>query len=107
MYLNINVLPHPIFARDGNDLYIEKTIKFTQAALGTTIDVPTLDGSVKRLKLSPGTQNNTKIRMKGYGVPGFKGAQKGDQYVKINIGVPKKLSDKQIKLVQQLADDGI
>ena len=107
LYLNINVLPHPIYSRDGNDLYIEKTIKFTQAALGTTIDVPTLDGSAKRLKLSPGTQNNTKIRMKGYGVPGLKGAPKGDQYVKINIEVPKKLSEKQIKLIQQLADDGI
>ena len=107
LYLNINVLPHPIFARDGNDLYIEKTIKFTQAAIGTTIDVPTLDGSTKRLKLSPGTQNNTKIRMKGYGVPGLKGAPKGDQFVKINIDVPKKLTDKQIKLIQQLADDGI
>jgi curved DNA-binding protein len=107
LYLNINVLPHPIFARDGNDLYIEKTIKFTQAALGTTIDVPTLDGSTKRLKLSPGTQNNTKIRMKGYGVPGLKGAPKGDQFVKINIDVPKKLSDKQIKLIEQLAADGI
>jgi curved DNA-binding protein len=107
LYLNINVLPHPIYARDGNDLYIEKTIKFTQAALGTTIDVPTLDGSVKRIKLSPGTQNNTKIRMKGYGVPGLKGAPKGDQYVKINVEVPKKLSDRQMKLVKQLADDGI
>ena len=107
LYLNINVLPHPIYARDGNDLYIEKTIKFTQAILGTTIDVPTLDGSVKRLKLSPGTQNNTKIRMKGYGVPGLKGAPKGDQYVKINVEVPKKLSDRQMKLVKQLADDGI
>lgn len=107
LYLNINVLPHPIFARDGNDLYIEKTIKFTQAALGTTIDVPTLDGSVKRLKISPGTQNNTKIRMKGFGVPGLKGAAKGDQYVKINVDVPRKLSDRQMKLVQQLADDGI
>ena len=107
LYLNISVLPHPIFSRDGNDLYIEKTIKFTQAALGTTIDVPTLDGSTKRLKLSPGTQNNTKIRMKGYGVPGLKGAPKGDQFVKINIDVPKKLSDKQIKLIQQLAVDGI
>jgi curved DNA-binding protein len=107
LYLNINVLPHPIFARDGNDLYIEKTIKFTQAALGTTIDVPTLDGSTKRLKLSPGTQNNTKIRMKGYGVPGLKGAPKGDQFVKINIDVPKKLSDKQIKIIEQLAADGI
>lgn len=107
LYLNINVLPHPIYARDGNDLYIEKTIKFTQAALGTTIDVPTLDGSVKRLKISPGTQNNTKIRMKGYGVPGLKGAPKGDQYVKINVEIPRKLSDRQLKLIQQLADDGM
>lgn len=107
LYLNINVLPHPIYARDGNDLYIEKTIKFTQAILGTSIDVTTLDGSVKRLKISPGTQNNTKIRMKGYGVPGLKGAPKGDLYVKINVEVPKKLTDRQMKLVQQLADDGI
>ncbi|MFA5322086.1 MAG: DnaJ C-terminal domain-containing protein [Smithella sp.] len=107
LYLNVNVLPHPIFARDGNDLYIEKTIKFTQAALGTTIDVPTLDGSVKRLKISPSTQNNTKIRMKGFGVPGLKGAIKGDQYVKINVEVPRKLSDKQIKIIEQLAADGI
>ena len=107
LYLNINVLPHPIYARDGNDLYTEKTIKFTQAALGSSIDVSTLDGSVKRLKISPGTQNNTKIRMKGYGVPGLKGAAKGDLYVKINVEVPRKLSDRQAKLIQQLADDGL
>ena len=107
LYLNINVLPHPIYARDGNDLYIEKTIKFTQAALGSSIDVSSLDGTVKRLKISPGTQNNTKIRMKGYGVPGLKGAAKGDLYVKINVDVPRKLSDRQAKLIQQLADEGI
>jgi curved DNA-binding protein len=107
LYLNINVLPHPIFARDGNDLYIEKTIKFSQAALGTSIDVPTLDGTSKRLKVAPGTQNNTKIRMKGFGVPGLKGTAKGDQYIKISIEVPKKLTDKQIKLVEQLAQEGI
>jgi len=107
LYLNINVLPHPIYARDGNDLYIEKTIKFTQAAMGSSIDVSTLDGTVKRLKISPGTQNNTKIRMKGYGVPGLKGAAKGDLYVKINVDVPRKLSDRQAKLIQQLADEGI
>ena len=107
LYLNVNVMPHPIFARDGNDLYIEKTIKFTQAALGTTIDVPTLEGATKRLKIAPGTQNNTKIRMKGYGVPGLKGSLKGDQYVKINIEVPKKLTDRQSKLVEQLANEGM
>jgi curved DNA-binding protein len=107
LYLNINVMPHPIFSRDGNDLYIEKTIKFTQAALGTTIDIPTLDGTSKRLKIAPGTQNNTKIRMKGFGVPGLKGAIKGDEYIKINVEVPKKLTEKQIKLIEQLAGDGI
>lgn len=107
LYLNINILPHPIFARDGNDLYIEKTIKFTQAALGTSIDVPTLDGTTKRLKIAPGTQNNTKIRMKGFGVPGLKGAPKGDQYVKINVEVPKRLNEKQLKLIEKLAEEGL
>jgi curved DNA-binding protein len=107
LYLNINVLPHPIYARDGNDLYIERTIKFSQAALGTSIDVPMLDGTTKRIKIPPGTQNNTKIRMKGFGVPGLKGASRGDMYIKINVEIPKKLNERQIKLIQQLAADGI
>jgi len=107
LYLNINVLPHPIYARDGNDLYLERTIRFSQAALGTSIDVPMLDGTTKRIKIPPGTQNNTKIRMKGFGVPGMKGASRGDMYVKINVEVPKKLNDRQVKLIQQLAADGI
>jgi curved DNA-binding protein len=107
LYLNIHVLPHPIFSRDGNDLYIEKTIRFTHAALGTIIDVTTLDGTNKRIKITPGTQNNTKIRMKGYGVPGLKGSIKGDLYIKINVEIPKKLSDRQSKLIKQLADDGL
>jgi curved DNA-binding protein len=107
LYLNINIMPHPIFARDGNDLYLEKSISFTHAILGTSIDVTTLDGTAKRIKIAPGTQNNTKIRMKGYGVPGLKGATKGDLYIKINVEIPKKLSERQIKLVKQLAEDGL
>jgi curved DNA-binding protein len=107
LYLNINVLPHPIFSRDGNDLYVEKSISFSQAALGTSIDITTLDGAIKRIKITPGTQNNTKIRMKGYGVPGLKGSSKGDLYVKLNVEVPKKLSDKQSKLIKQLAEEGL
>ena len=103
LYLNIHVLPHPIFSRDGNDLYIEKTIRFTHAALGTTIDVTTLDGTNKRIKITPGTQNNTKIRMKGYGVPDLKGSIKGDLYIKINVEIPKKLSDRQLKLVKTVS----
>jgi len=107
LYLNINILPHPIFARDGNDIYVEESISFSQAALGTSIDVPILDGSTKRIKIPPGTQNNTKIRMKGYGVPGLKGSAKGDQYVKISINVPKKLNERQMQLVKKLAEEGL
>lgn len=109
IYLNITVLPHPIFARDGNDIYIDKSVSFTQAVLGTSIEVPTIDGTIKRIKVPAGTQNGTKIRMKGYGVPGLKGSgsAKGDQFVKINIEVPRKLNDKQLQLVKKLAEEGI
>lgn len=107
LFLNINIMSHPIFARDGNDLYLEKYISFSGAALGTSIEVTTLDGTVKRIKIQPGTQNSTKIRMKGYGVPGLKGSVKGDLYIKVNVEIPKKLSEKQIKLIKQLADDGL
>ena len=109
LYLNINVLPHPIFARDGNDIYIEKSILFTQAVLGTSIDVPTIDGTIKRIKIPAGTQNGTKIRMKGLGAPALKGtgSTKGDQYVKIMIEVPRKINDKQLQLVKKLSDEGL
>ena len=107
LYLNVSILSHPIFARDGNDLYIEKSISFSQAVLGTTIDVPTLDGTTKRIKVPPGTQNNTKIRMKGYGVPGLKGVGKGDQFVKISVDVPKKLNDRQSQLIRKLSEEGL
>ena len=82
-------------------------MSFTQAALGTSIDVPTIDGGTKRIKIPAGTQNNTKIRMKGYGVPGLKGGGKGDQYVKINVQVPRQLTERQAKLVKQLAEEGL
>lgn len=109
LYLNVTVLPHPIFAREGNDLSIEKTVSFTQAVLGGSIEVPTIDGTSKRIKVPAGTQNGTKIRMKGYGVPGLKGSDsaKGDQFVKISVEVPRKITDSQLQLIQQLADSGI
>lgn len=107
LYLNISILPHPIFSRDGNDIYIEKELQFSQAVLGASIDVPTVYGSVKRIKIPPGTQNNTKIRMKGCGVAGLKGADAGDQYVKVMIAVPKKITASQAELIKRLAEEGI
>jgi len=107
LYLNIQVLPHPIFSRDGDDLYVEKTVSFSQACLGTTIEVPTLGGTPKRMKVPPGTQSNTKIRMKGFGVPHLKGEGRGDQYVRIFVDVPKKLNARQAELIKKLAEEGL
>jgi curved DNA-binding protein len=107
LYLHISILPHAIFARDGSDIHVEKAVTFTQAALGSSIDVPTLEGTTKRLKIPPGTQNNTKIRMKGYGAPHMKGGGKGDQFVKISVQVPKNLTDRQLQLLKKLAEEGM
>jgi curved DNA-binding protein len=109
LYLHITVQPHPVFAREGNDITVEKSISFTQAVLGASIDVSTLDGTVKRIKIPAGTQNNTRIRMKGYGVPALKGggSAKGDQYVKISIEVPRKITERQMSLIRKLAEEGL
>lgn len=107
LYLIINVLPHPFFARDGNDIFIDKTIKYSQAVLGTVIEVPTIDGTVKRIKVPPGTQNGTKIRMKGFGAPSLKGNSKGDQYVKITVEVPSDLTENQLNIIKKMAEEGL
>lgn len=107
LYLHISIQPHPIFARDGNDIYLEKSVHFSHAALGSSIDVPTIDGTMKRIRIPAGTQNNTKIRMKGFGVPNLKGGGKGDQFVKISINVPKRLTEKQSQLIKKLSEEGL
>ncbi|MDX9745280.1 MAG: DnaJ C-terminal domain-containing protein [Syntrophales bacterium] len=107
LFLEINILPHPIFARDGNDIHILKSINYSQAVLGTSIDIPTVDGSVKRVKVPSGTQSNTKIRLKGLGVPATKNSPAGDQYVKITIDVPRKLNDRQRKIMKELSETGL
>jgi curved DNA-binding protein len=107
LYLNISVLPHPIFSRDGDDLYVEKTVSYSQACLGSTIDVPTLRSGSKRVKIPPGTQSNTKIRLKGFGVPHLKGEGHGDQFIRIFVDVPKKMTAKQAELVKKLSEEGL
>ncbi len=105
LYFNIRVQEHPVFKRDKNNIFVDKKIKLSEAALGTTVDVPTLDGS-KRLKVPAGTQPGTKLRIKGAGVPNFKKPGRGDEYVCIKVDVPKPASDRQKKLFQDLAQEG-
>jgi molecular chaperone DnaJ len=102
LLLKVHVTPHSVFERRGNDLHVTVPISFTEAALGTKVDLPTLDGSVS-IKIPPGTQNGKVFRVKGKGVTPDRG-QPGDLYAKVDVVVPKKLSGEQKKLLQQLAE---
>ncbi len=92
--INVNVRPHPIFIRNGFDVYCEIPITFTQAALGAEITVPTLDGKVK-FEVHEGTQPGDEFKLKGKGIQRLNYSGKGDQYVKITVEVPKDLSKEQ------------
>ena len=106
LYVRVQVQKHPHFRREGDDIYCDREIKFSEAALGTSIEVPTLNG-IKKVKIPPGTSGNAKLRLKGEGIPHLKGKGKGDAYVRIVIKVPKKLNSKQKTLVEGLTKEGL
>lgn len=94
LYIFIHVKEHDLFQREGDDLHCHVPIKFTLASLGGTLDVPTLTGKAQ-LKIPPGTQGGTQLRLKGRGMPSLRSGGHGDQYVHVEIEVPKKLSAEQ------------
>lgn len=104
LYVVINVIPHKLFKRDGYDVYCEMPITFVQAALGDDVEVPTLDGKVK-YKIAEGTQSGTVFRLKEKGIPRLRSNGRGDQYVKVVVEVPKKLSEKQKDLLREFAKE--
>ncbi len=103
VYLQFHVSDHPLFERDGTDIYLEVPISITDAALGAKIEIPTLTGNVY-LDIDPGTQNYTKLKLKGKGVKNVRSSHKGDMYAVINIVTPTKLNGKQKKLLRELAE---
>lgn len=107
LYVQIKVLEHPLFKREGDDLILNRRIKFSEAVLGTEIEVPTLYKKALRLKIPPGIQNNAKCRLKGYGMPHMKGGGRGDAFVQVTIEVPKRLNKKQKDLIKELAETGL
>ena len=106
LYLQISIRNHPIFVREGDNLIVEKEIAFSEAALGSMMEVPTLEG-MKKVRIPPGTQSHTKMRLKGLGVPHFQGTGRGDEYVKVIVKVPKRVGEKSRKLIEELAKEGI
>ncbi|MCL4424566.1 MAG: molecular chaperone DnaJ [Firmicutes bacterium] len=102
LYVFLHVRPHQHFRREGNDLLYQLKIAFTQAALGTELEVPTLDGKTS-LKIPAGTQNGARFTLKGKGVPVLRGVGRGDLVVTVEIEVPARLSEKERELLLELA----
>jgi len=101
LYIVIHIEDHPVFDRDGRDLWVEAPVTFTQAALGAEVDVPTLDGTA-RVTVPPGTQTGTVLRLKGKGMPDLRGYGNGDQFVKVAIVTPTKLTAEQKSILKRL-----
>lgn len=106
--INVTVRPHPLFERNGFDVYCEVPITYAQAALGAEIVVPTIDGKVK-FTIHEGTQPGEEFRLRGKGIQRLNYSGRGDEYVKITVEVPKNLSKKQkeaLKEFDKLTEDG-
>ncbi len=106
LYLKMRVNEHPFFKREGDDIVVDKEISLSDAMLGTTMEVPTLTES-KMVKVPPGTQSHSKLRLKGMGIPRNRGNGTGDQLVRVIIRYPKDLTDEQIELARKLKAEGL
>ncbi|MCD8181686.1 MAG: molecular chaperone DnaJ [Firmicutes bacterium] len=104
LLLTVRVRPHSIFRREGNDVYIDMPITFVQAALGATLQVPTLDGLVE-LNIPEGTQTGSRFRMRGKGIPMMRSKARGDQFVTVNVEVPRNLTQKQKEALRDFDED--
>ena len=104
LYIVISIKEHPIFERDGPDLYCSMPITFPQAALGAEVEAPTLTGRVK-IRIPAGTQDGKVFRLRGHGIKDVRSDRQGDLYVRMHIAVPKKLSARQEELLRQFAEE--
>jgi len=102
LYCYVRVKPHEFLERDGNTLIAIVPISFTQAALGATIDVPSLNGK-QQLKIPPGTQYGSLFRIRGQGLPDMRSGRRGDQLVQVTVETPANLNTKQEELLRQFA----
>lgn len=103
LYVYIFVRPHKLFRRQGNDVIVEVPITFVQAALGASVQVPTLDGPVN-LTIPAGTQSGKILRIREKGIPSLRGTGRGDEHVVIKVLTPQKLSARQKELLQEFAE---
>jgi len=107
LFIRSKVVADPVFSNEGYDLHVIKEIKLTDALLGTTVSVPTLEGKKLSLKIPPGTRHKTKMRLGRKGLPAMKTGHRGNLYVTIHIEMPSQLTDEQKELVERLRAAGM
>jgi DnaJ-class molecular chaperone len=95
--LRLRIEPHPYFRREGDDIVLDVPLSTPEAILGTTVEVPTLDGSRLAVKIPPGTSSGKRLRLRGKGIAG------GDQYIEVKVMVPRPTDDRSRELVEELA----
>ena len=101
--VHVTVKPDAVFERDGYDVYVRVPITYSQAVLGAEIEVPTVDGKVAQ-KIPEGTQSGTKFRLRGQGIQYLNGRGRGDQYVIVDVEIPKKLNRTQREALKAFED---
>jgi molecular chaperone DnaJ len=104
LYLFINVKSHELFKRSDENLFFECPISIADAALGTTIEIPTIDGGKAKIKIPEGTQSGKQFRLRGKGMPYMRGSGTGDLYVQINTEVPISLNKEQKELLEKFRE---
>ena len=108
VYVTITIKPHKLLKREGSDVVLEMPVSFAQLALGAELEVPTIDGKL-RYTVPEGTQSGAVFRMKGHGIPRPGGRGRGDQYVQVNVEIPRNLTKKERELLEEfeaLTGDG-
>ena len=101
LYLSVTVAPHPFFERKGDDIHLALPVTAPEAALGTTLEVPTLRGKVS-MKIPPATSSGRTFRLPGYGMPRLKGGGAGDQLVSVKIVMPSDVTPAERELYEKL-----
>lgn len=102
LFITVNVTPHKVFTRNGNDIEVEVPVSFSTAALGGEVEIPTLEGTAT-LKIPEGTQSNTVFRMRGKGIPDIDTGSRGGENVKVVVDIPSKLTKRQKELLNEFA----
>jgi len=101
LYVHVSIRPHPIFQRDGANIFCRVPLRITQAALGGEIEVPAIDGSKARVKIPAGTQTGEQFRLRGKGFSLVRSNQRGDMFIQVAVETPQHLTRRQRELLEE------